>query len=105
MAAFSAKRIGNWTFSVAGHVFPLEAHLAGRVKQTVPNRADRRRAERRSRVGAPGFEPGTSDPRGLAAAVGATPHGAVSVPLHAHDESYDEQSAESATPATGGDLP
>ena len=50
MGTFSAKRIGNWTFSVAGHVFPLEADLVGRVKHTVPNRTERRQAERRGRA-------------------------------------------------------
>lgn len=48
-AAFSEKRIGNWTFTAYGRIFPLPPDLAGLVKRDVPNRADRRRTERARR--------------------------------------------------------
>lgn len=41
---FSERRVGNWLFAVYGQVLPLPPDLVGRVKATVPNRADRRRA-------------------------------------------------------------
>lgn len=46
MTAFSERRVNNWTFEAYGHIFPLPPDLVGRVKHDVPNRADRRRAER-----------------------------------------------------------
>lgn len=46
MTAFSERRINNWTFTAYDHIFTLPPDLQGRVKQQVPNRADRRRIER-----------------------------------------------------------
>lgn len=48
-APFSAKRVGNWTFTAYGMILPLSPDLVGRVKRTVPNRAERRRAEHEGR--------------------------------------------------------
>jgi hypothetical protein len=46
MTGFSERGIGNWVYSAYGLVFPMPPDLAGRVKRTVPNRADRRHATR-----------------------------------------------------------
>lgn len=46
MTAFSENRVGNWTFTAFGMVMPLPADLAQRVKQPIPNRAERRQAVR-----------------------------------------------------------
>lgn len=46
MTAYSQRRIGNFVFEAYGVVMALPPDLAGRVKQKVPNRAERRRAER-----------------------------------------------------------
>lgn len=44
--AFSQRRIGRRVFEAYGVVMELPPDLVGRVKETVPNRAERRRAVR-----------------------------------------------------------
>jgi hypothetical protein len=48
MTGFSQRRVGSWVFEAYGQVFPLPPDLTERVRQTRPNRADRRRAARQT---------------------------------------------------------
>jgi hypothetical protein len=45
-----ARNTGNWLATAYGHIYPLPPAETGRVQRQVPNRADRRRAERRARA-------------------------------------------------------
>lgn len=40
------RRVGSHVFEAYGVVLPLPPDLVGRVKETVPNRAERRQAAR-----------------------------------------------------------
>lgn len=46
MTGYSQRHIGNLVFEAHGVVMALPPDLVGRVKETVPNRAERRRALR-----------------------------------------------------------
>jgi hypothetical protein len=49
MSSYLENHTGNWVFSAYGVTVPLPADLTQRVRQPVPNRADRRRAARYNR--------------------------------------------------------
>jgi hypothetical protein len=72
VTGFSARRIGNWTFTAYGVVMPLPPDLTGRVKQDVPNRADMRRACRATRAANPS-DPQSSSGQGHRVPRGSSP--------------------------------